>query len=764
MLRYWKLASTLLVLSLGLAACPGPEEGGTPSLILTTNPRKVDANGQSATISVTATDAQGAPGTGTVTLKAKAGRFEGDAAELTLPLADGKASATYSCDIAVDSRCSGFVLIDGLWNETPGSTSIQVGSSTGGNTDGGTDGGTGGNDGGTDGGTGNNAKFNISLQFSKPLLVGNTGDQLDVTATVLRAQDNTPVPADTPVTFTTDLGSFTPTAGVQSVTANTTAAGKATVTLHVANEPPGTANLSATVEDESVEGTMTFSSISTIIYVSTTATRSMLGLESSGRETTTPITFKVLNASMQPVPGVEVSFEVSGAAGASVTPTAVTDAQGQATTTLRSGNTVGVAIVKAIVSATRQSVPDVSANHPGTPIVGGKPSDRGLTVDCVSKNLGALHATPPPRKGVTTNCTAKLVDRFGNPVGLSTPVQWYPEAGSISSPVNSKAQTGSTPSSSTGEATTIFNTDGIFPPYPVTPLPGEKYDGDPSVPSHANPRDMAVTVIAVVAGEEEFTDGSGPDQTSNGRWDKGEYFVDLGEPLVDRNDNGVWDPGEDFIDTERIDCANPSAPPTRNGKWDGPNGCWDGNTQIWRAIHLVYTGPLDLNHFSIPSLPATGEFFVSLNSTIDVGFIWGDAYYNRMSPNNANFTVSRSGTRGNATLTSNGGANAFDYGGFNIDYNTRMATTQPDGSLQIGELCDTGVPLPADSYQTVPVKVRCVRTVDFNFIGVANGNTGIVRLTGATNATGGPASSTVEIKPTHSFSVSSSATFPVTYE
>ena len=642
MQRLLKLTGAL-VLVFGITACPQPPEEGEPFLMLSASPQSIDDQGKPSTLKVTATDAQGKPGTGSVVLTTPAGLLDNDEKIATLTLTDGVATATIKCPKAQDANCKGLISIEAQWEQLTAKTNLVVGSGTGGTggTDGGSDGGTdGGSDGGSDGGTdGGNTTFKINVQSDKPALVANTGDRVVMTATVTRTAGNTPVADGTPIIFTTDRGSFAPEAGTQTTTINTVG-GKSTASLYVANAGAGTARVTISVQGESHELTYPFLGVSSMFHVVTTATKTQLGLESSGRETTTPITFKLINASGQAVPEIDVSFEVSGAAGASVTPSATTDALGQATTTLRAGNSVGVAIVKATVTATRGSVRPVDATHPGTPIVGGKPSDVGFTVDCDKKNLGALHGLPAPRE-VTSTCKAKLVDRFGTPVGLKTPVQWYPEAGSINSPVDSKAQTGSTPAADTGEATTIFTTKGIFPPYEVPPMAGEKSIGD------KNPRDMAVTVIAVVAGEEYFADGSGPDKTLNGRWDPGEWFVDLGEPLVDRNDNGVWDSGEFFIDTERIDCADPSKPASRNGKWDGPNGCWDGNTQIWRPIHLVYSGTLDPANFELLTPKEAGDlYYVPLLGTKDVKFRWGDAYSNQMSPDGAGFVAQRSGSRG----------------------------------------------------------------------------------------------------------------------
>ncbi|HSP81546.1 MAG TPA: hypothetical protein VLQ93_23710, partial [Myxococcaceae bacterium] len=389
MLRYWKLASALLVLSLGLAACPGPEEGGTPSLILTTNPRKVDANGQSATISVTAMDGQGQPGTGTVTLKAKAGRFEGDAAELTLPLADGKASATYSCDIAVDSRCSGFVLIDGLWNETPGSTSIQVGSSTGGNTDGGTDGGTGGNDGGTDGGTGGTGNTRISVTSSRNPIFFNVGDYSLITATLTR---NDAGWADQQIEFSTTLGGLTAEGGwalTQTVTVNTDGEGKAVARFQETGSA-GTASIEAKHVDSgaAASASVNVTTVQQIIYKSTLcngAACTIMGVRGSGFNEQAQITFRLVDSQNKPASGVPVPVSIpNGPSGTTVSPSGVSNAQGEVTATVAAGRLIGAFVVHAV------AIPgEVEVDSPTIGIRGAKSANNGFALQCNLVNIAA---------------------------------------------------------------------------------------------------------------------------------------------------------------------------------------------------------------------------------------------------------------------------------------------------------------------------------------------------------------------------------------
>ncbi len=92
-----------------------------------------------------------------------------------------------------------------------------------------------------------------------------------------------------------------------------------------------------------------------------------------------------------------------------------------------------------------------------------------------------------------------------------------------------------------------------------------------------NPRDNLVTMIAVTAGEEGFTDVDNDGKFTQGT-DLFDLKDDLTEPFVDADDNGTWNDGERFIDLNG------------NRTWDGKNGQWDANTLIWVAEKILWTG------------------------------------------------------------------------------------------------------------------------------------------------------------------------------
>ena len=266
---------------------------------------------------------------------------------------------------------------------------------------------------------------------------------------------------------------------------------------------------------------------------------------------------------------------------------------------------------------------------PAISFAGATANVRQLTFQCgetagkASGGIHALHAYDPSRNliaGVKVQCTAHVGDRNGDGVSGSL-VTFMTEAGTIGPSETSLTDV-------IGNATILHKTSLPLPvdvaPTPfkfgleannqtgefiaplwmlpftwrrnpavnpaTAPVPNgeEPQRTDPvrktigNVAITNNPRDNLVTMIAVTAGEEGFTDVN-----NNGTYDKGidtfDISDDMAEPFVDSNDNGTYDQEERFIDT--------------NGSkaWDGRNGTWDSNTLIWRQERLLWTGvPLQL--------------------------------------------------------------------------------------------------------------------------------------------------------------------------
>ena len=458
-----------------------------------------------------------------------------------------------------------------------------------------------------------------------------------------------------------------------------------------------------------------------IIY-DTPLTPPQLGIRSVGLKTATLVSFTVLDLAGKPVPSTLVNFSVIGPAGVSLVPTSgQTDATGKVGTVLQSGDEVGVATVSGQIITGSGGV--LTASSQSIPIIGARVSDRGFVVECKQLVLAANMTETPPRKDISTECSANLSDRFTNQITQPATVTWYSESGAITSPVASDIS---------GRAATTLSTAGKWPPVPVDPLS----PGEPSVTvggKMLNPRDMLVTLIAVTAGEEEFYDGSGASNgVKNGQWDPGEWFVDTPEPFVDANDNQVYDYGEAFIDTERLNCATGKTE-GKNGKWDGPNGCWDGNTMLWHPTHVVYSG---FNSVDPPlfTFDRTSPLSIPKQTDVTLHYKVTDSYLNLISQDSAAYSVSLVGRYGSVTLSLAGGSpNARTYG-FQIIHERVIANvdSSPRGYSD-GGLCDPGKPV-ASGASTDPKLARCVWQYRFGQFGILpNVGTAIIGGTGTSD-------------------------------
>jgi hypothetical protein len=454
-----------------------------------------------------------------------------------------------------------------------------------------------------------------------------------------------------------------------------------------------------------------------------TGTKAQLGIRSVGLETSTPVTFIVLDIEGKPVPNATVTFSVTGPAGVSLVPSSKqTNSTGKATTVLQSGDEVGVATVSGRITTETGGI--LVANTQAIPIVGARVSDRGFVVECAQLVLSANMTETPPRKDTKTGCTANLSDRFTSQITLPTTVTWYSEAGAITSPVINDE---------TGLASTTFSTAGKWPPVPVEPLTAaQSTQAEPSYLNKGktfNPRDMLVTVIAVTSGEEEFYDGSGVSNgVKNGEWNKGEWFVDTPEPFVDANDNQAYDSGEAFIDTERRNCDTGAIEP-KNGKWDGPNGCWDGVTMLWRSTHILYSGYNSEDEAIITYTPPAS---VAKKSELSMAFGITDAYLNIISPDAAKMLAVRFGKYGDAAIGQYNDPNVRTYG-FQILHERIEVTpdsTQPRGYRTVG-ICDPGK-IPASGASSDPKLARCVWQYRFGRFNTHT-NGGIALLSGSSD-------------------------------
>lgn len=244
-----------------------------------------------------------------------------------------------------------------------------------------------------------------------------------------------------------------------------------------------------------------------------------------------------------------------------------TDASGIATVKLYSEAQEGQATVTAEYydDATGISATQSIAIRFGTPSGDQSPVDGKFVLTCDSVNIGAFRI---PQPEIRTICRINATSRSGTSIPASAmDIQFQTEAGSIT--IDDESE---------NDRIFIYNPKGgnaspVDVPPDTTVGEPSRFDGNGL---ERNPRDGLVTIIAVVNGEEEFTDANG-----NGQYDQGEVFTDAAEPFVDANDNDQWDMGELYIDTNQ------------NGQWDVGNGKWDSNTKIMAIFKILWTGALD---------------------------------------------------------------------------------------------------------------------------------------------------------------------------
>lgn len=711
----WKLWLVSACVAVVGVSCSPPMVD--PILEVTATPRSIRSDGQKSVISVSATDGLGKIGTGSVRLQSTIGSLKDKA---TVELANGKAEIDFTCNVAMEPECRGTARITAEWTvssklvEATTTVTITTVVATDGGTDGGSDGGA---DAGVDAGmmvvddggfmfpdaglTDGGRVVSVAITPSVISLVRASADagfdSITVTATVKRNDTMATlpsVPVEWHITGGTLDGSVPLPQKVQDAVTLTNNIGQATVELSVADETAGF-NITARAFDGSDTRTVNVVRVEQIEQSDLMATRTAINTQQAGMQTTTSVIFRVLNELGQPVPGVQVAFSVlpGAAGGANIDPPLDrTDAMGKVSTLLRSGNEAGSATVRATVRAR----PAVFANAQGIAVRWGVVNDGRFNVTCSRKSIGAMQNVQPPRADAQTGCSVNATDRAGSPVSFNIPVVWSSESGTINAP---------TPLAS-GSATMTFSASPGLP-VETTPLLNEPSSGT------RNPRDRFTTIIASLPGEEQFFDSPSGSPNNNGRWDPGEWWVDLSEPFVDANDNGVYDPGETFDNFPQYNCATGQMDPA-NTSWDPPNGCWDANTRIWASTHVVYTdalvsSPTVTVDAGAPFIEFSPPSFVGVGQTVQASFRWYDPYFNRLAAEGMpTLTIATvAGTRGTATLAPAAGGESF---GHALVYETYRAELQPDGGIiDLGPCTELAIGnTPAQPNQ------RCFKRYRFN--------------------------------------------------
>ncbi len=271
--------------------------------------------------------------------------------------------------------------------------------------------------------------------------------------------------------------------------------------------------------------------------------------------------------------GLRVDFELTASVtGATlIATTAYTGTDGCAVTSLVAGSSPGAVTIEAEMPFGRRGA---TCNSSPVLQAGGSGSATQMVVACENKNLGVLlHANGDDTYSTCpTTCTANVLDNFNNPV-VGQAVYFTSEVGTI---------VASAVTNERGIAAVEFTGRGSRPRDVVEFGDMGEIVTETPEGRRLNMRDSLVTIVASTAGAEEFNDDNG-----NGRYDEGEFFIDLSEPFVDSDESNNFEPGSAY--ETFTDVATAERP--LNGTFDGPNGLWDSQTQIWGATHILYSGP-----------------------------------------------------------------------------------------------------------------------------------------------------------------------------
>jgi len=428
---------------------------------------------------------------------------------------------------------------------------------------------------------------------------------------------------------------------------------------------------------------------------------------SSGLEENATLTFTVFDSTGQPLSGANVTFALNTVLGGinlqSATDTS--DADGLVQAIVQSGTVATSVRVTATIDATT-----FSTQSTAIVISTGLPDQDSFSLSATTLNPQAWD-----RDGIKVTLTARLSDRFNNPIQDGTNINFTTELGSIISACStvdgacSVEWTSQSPRGVAGPGTNAGRT----------------------------------TILAHVVGEESFVDVDGDGVYSNDDGNlAGGAFGDLPEPFVDWNENGVRETG--------IGTAEPFKDFNNSGTYNSPDTEFNGvvcthttecstqeTTFVWDSLVLVMaennpqivmvednSGTLCDNTnantaddcfddgtttgITYPSAIKVGSFLKTLTFTI-VG--------------NTNFQIMPSGTKIDFSVDNgkivgtdshtvlNTSANTYDIGGLpnNLSVAKYSVTIQKDttatddGSLSITVAAPDG---PTTTFTSIPIDDR----------------------------------------------------------
>ncbi|MEL7536842.1 MAG: hypothetical protein AAFZ58_07775 [Pseudomonadota bacterium] len=306
----------------------------------------------------------------------------------------------------------------------------------------------------------------------------------------------------------------------------TTTTGSATATYSATgcsgdDEIVATANVSGAALRATNTVNVMPAAVGSINFISADPTNiGLQGTGGAGRQETSTVRFRVVDATGGPVPDTDVAFTLNTPVGGIVLqPTnAVSDAQGFVQTVISAGT---VATPVRITATVVGSAPVIATQSDQLTITTGIPDNDSVSLSTECVNIEGWNFD-----GETTETTIRLSDRFNNPVPDGTAVTFTSEGAQIGG--------------SCVTQTTQSNGGGVCSVDLVSQSP--------------RPSDGRVTILASTIGEESFTDLDG-----NGRFNGTDIPQNIGEPFQDENEDGIYqitEPFRDFNQNGLRDDAN----------------------------------------------------------------------------------------------------------------------------------------------------------------------------------------------------------------
>jgi hypothetical protein len=357
----------------------------------------------------------------------------------------------------------------------------------------------------------------------------------------------------------------------------------------------------------SANGTITVAAgvIGSIIFESATPSNVALrGTGNSNNPETSMVVFRVLDQAGGPRVGTTVNFALNTTVGGiTFSPaSAVSGVDGRVQTVVQ-GGTVATTVR---VTATVQGVTPVLATQSSQlTVTTGIPDQDSFSLAVQCPNVEAWNLD-----GVEVPVTARLSDRFNNPVPDGTAVTFQTEGGSIVS----QCQT----TGGIGRCTVDWTSSN------------PRASGHPNGETRAGRSSLLATAI----GEESFTDTNG-----NGSFDNLEVKQDLPERFLDENEDGLRDPTEPIYDFNNNSTYDPA-----DGFFNGVlcNNTTECSTQTTTGISARGLIIMSGNSPTWTASPA-GPITVARGSNVTIDFLLEDLNGNPM-PGGTSVNFSANGT------------------------------------------------------------------------------------------------------------------------